>query len=117
MRSIYSIDYEMAHSKKKKKQKITKRRRGPYGACTVFPNQNERRINMKNTKHMDIMILTGKEVIIVPCLAIIGAASIVGATGYGIYKLGKKVYDKFAIKDKVFAAKVEERVQEYYETL
>ena len=24
MRSIYSIDYEMAHSKKKKKQKITK---------------------------------------------------------------------------------------------
>lgn len=72
---------------------------------------------MDTTKHVDVMILTGKEAIAIPCLALVGAASIIGATGYGVYKLGKKVYNKFANKDKVFADEVEERVQEYYETL
>ena len=63
------------------------------------------------------MILTEKEVVIIPSLAVVGAASIIGAAGYGLYKLGKSVYVKTAKKNKKFNSEVDKRVKEYYETL
>ena len=52
----------------------------------------------QTTLHGEIMILSGKEAIAIPCLAVVGAVSIVGAVGYGVYKLGKKVVDKVVNK-------------------
>lgn len=72
---------------------------------------------MKKQKYTNVMILTGKEAIIIPCLAVIGAASIVGAVGYGIHKLTKKIRTVATGDDKSFNDKVKERVEEYYESM
>ena len=45
------------------------------------------------------ILLTGPEATIVPCLAIVGAASIAGVIGYGAYKLGEKAYEKMSAKE------------------
>lgn len=42
----------------------------------------------KNVEVNGIVFL-GKEAILMPCLAIIGAAGLITAAGYGLYKLGK----------------------------
>ena len=52
----------------------------------------------QTTIHGEIMILSGREAIVIPCLSVVGAASIVGAVGYGVYKLGKKVVTKVTEK-------------------
>lgn len=50
---------------------------------------------MEQTKfNGEIMLLCGKEAIVIPCLAMIGAASIMGAIGYGVHKLRTKVGTK-----------------------
>ena len=48
---------------------------------------------MEQTKFFngEVMILSGREVFLIPCLAVVGAASIMGAIGYGVYRLGKTV--------------------------
>ena len=48
-----------------------------------------------NTIKIEAVLLTGKDAKRIPCLAVIGAASIIGGIGYGVYKIGKKVYKKF----------------------
>lgn len=48
----------------------------------------------QNTIHREILILSGREVFVIPCLAVIGAASIIGCASYGVYKIGKRVYDQ-----------------------
>ena len=41
----------------------------------------------------DILILSGKEVFVIPCLAVVGAVSIMATIGYGVYRIGKKAYN------------------------
>ena len=53
----------------------------------------------QTTFHGEVMILSGREAIAIPCLAVVGAASIVVGVGYGVYKLGKKVLTKVTDKD------------------
>lgn len=65
---------------------------------------------MKKEDTISIVMLVGKEAYLVPSLAIVGAASIMGATGYGAYKLGKKAYDKLVDKG-VIIVKVKEESQ------
>lgn len=70
---------------------------------------------MDMKKYVNVLMLTGREAIVVPCLAFIGAAGIIGVTGYGAYKLGKKAYSMLVDNGEVFDDKVKERVQEYEE--
>lgn len=51
---------------------------------------------MEHTIKINVLMLTGKEALVVPCLATVGAASILSATAYGVYKLGRKVSEKMA---------------------
>ena len=48
----------------------------------------------QKTIRIEGILLTEHAAIVIPCLSIIGAASIISALGYGVYKLGKKVYDE-----------------------
>lgn len=52
----------------------------------------------QTTFHGEVMILSGREVFVIPCLAVVGAASVMTAVGYGVYKLGKKVLTKVTDK-------------------
>ena len=52
----------------------------------------------KNVEVNGIVFL-GKEAIMMPCLAIIGAAGLISAAGYGLYKLGKNAYIKATRKE------------------
>lgn len=72
---------------------------------------------MAKQKYTNVMILTGKEAVIVPSLAVVGAASLIGITGYGLYKFGKSMYDKTTERVKSFDAEVKKRVKEYYDSL
>lgn len=62
---------------------------------------------MNKNDTISIVMLVGKEAYLIPSLAAVGAASIVGAAGYGAYKLGKKAYDKLVEKE-VIIVKVKE---------
>ena len=44
----------------------------------------------------EVMILSGREVFLIPCLAVVGAASIIGGLGYGVYRLGRKMVTKLS---------------------
>jgi hypothetical protein len=60
----------------------------------------------QNTIHREILILSGREVFVIPCLAAIGAASIIGFASYGVYKIGKSVYDQ-VIAERVYGVRKE----------
>lgn len=55
---------------------------------------------MNETHIINGVILTGKEAYTIPCLAMIGAASIIGAGMYGAYKLGSTLGSKIFKKSK-----------------
>lgn len=62
---------------------------------------------MKKSNTISVVMLVGKEAYLVPSLAVVGAASIMGAVGYGAYKLGKKVYNEL-VEEEVIELKVVE---------
>lgn len=64
-------------------------------------------IEMNKNDTISIVMLVGKEAYLIPSLAAVGAASIVGVAGYGAYKLGKKAYDKLVEKE-IIIVKVKE---------
>lgn len=51
---------------------------------------------MERKIDIDALVLIGKDALIIPALAMVGAASIAGAIGYGAFKLGQKVADKIS---------------------
>ena len=53
----------------------------------------------KTTFHGEILILSGREAVLIPCLAVIGAVSIIGAGIYGVSTLTKKVLTKVFEED------------------
>lgn len=63
---------------------------------------------MKKSNTISVVMLVGKEAYLVPSLAVVGAASIVGAIGYGAYKLGKKVHDELVEEEVIVVEAVEE---------
>ena len=60
---------------------------------------------MRKEDTISIVMLVGKEAYLVPGLAVVGAASIIGATYYGTYKISKRVYNKL-VKKGVIIVKV-----------
>lgn len=58
---------------------------------------------MERNVELNVLLLVGKDAIVVPALAIVGAASIIGTIGYGAYKFGQnlaeKVFEKKHVKN------------------
>lgn len=58
---------------------------------------------MERNVELNVLLLVGKDAIVIPALAVVGAASIIGAIGYGVHKIGQtlteKVFEKKHAKD------------------
>jgi hypothetical protein len=59
---------------------------------------------MGGNNGFNVLVLTGEDAIMIPALAVIGAASMMYAVGYASYKLGQnlaeKVFNKKHVKEK-----------------
>lgn len=56
---------------------------------------------MERNVELNVLLLVGKDAITIPALAVVGAASIMGAIGYGAYKLGQNLAEKVFEKKRV----------------
>lgn len=58
---------------------------------------------MERNVEVNVLLLAGKDAIVIPALAVVGMASIIGTLGYGAYKIGQnfaeKVFEKKHVKN------------------